>query len=41
MKDGVYAINFDKHKSIETHWMALYFNEDNGKASYDTTFQKN
>ena len=26
MKDGLYLINLDEFKSIETHWKALYVN---------------
>ena len=29
IKDGVYAINLDKYESIETHWIALYVNDNN------------
>ena len=29
MKDGVYAINLDEYKSIGTHWIALYVNDNN------------
>ena len=29
IKDGAYVVNLDEHKSIGTHWKALYFNGDN------------
>ena len=28
-KDGAYVINIDEYKSKETHWIALYVNDDN------------
>ena len=34
-KDGAYAINLDEYKSIGTHWIVLYINGNNGRASYD------
>ena len=30
VKDGTYIINLDGYESIETHWIALYVNEENG-----------
>ena len=30
VKDGTYIINPDDYESIETHWIALYANEENG-----------
>ena len=32
-KDGAYVINLDEFKSIETHWIALYMNGNNRRAS--------
>ena len=29
IKSGVYVINLDEYKSIETHWITLYVNGDN------------
>ena len=29
IKDGEGLINLDKYKSIETHWISLYVNENN------------
>ena len=29
IKDGVYVINPDEFKSIRTHWIALYVNDNN------------
>ena len=29
IKNEAYAINFDVYKSIRTHWIALYVNDDN------------
>ena len=29
IKDETYVINIDQHKSIETHWIALYVNGNN------------
>ena len=37
IKDGVYVINLDEYKSVETHWIALYVNGNNGSASYNAT----
>ena len=34
-KDGAYVINLDEIKLIETHWIALYVNGNNRRASYD------
>ena len=31
-KDKAYVINLEEYKSIGTHWMALYVNDDNGIA---------
>ena len=27
IKDGAYVINLHEHKSVQTHWIALYVNE--------------
>ena len=37
-KDKAYVINLEEYKSIGTHWMALYVNDDNGIASFDATY---
>ena len=29
IKDWAYVINFDEYKSIGTHWIALYVNDNN------------
>ena len=29
IKDGPYIINLDEYESIETHWIALYDNNNN------------
>ena len=29
IKDGVYVINLDEYKSIQTHWIVLYVNDNN------------
>ena len=29
IKDGEYIINLDEYKSIGTHWIALYGNDNN------------
>ena len=33
-----HVINLDEFKSIETHWIALYVNGNNGSASYDVIY---
>ena len=38
IKDGAYVINIDEYESIETHWIALYVNGNNRKASYDAIY---
>ena len=38
IKDEVYVINLDKYKSIATHWIALYVNGNNRRASYDAIY---
>ena len=30
IKDGAHVTNLDEHKLIETHWIALYVNGNNG-----------
>ena len=35
IKDGAYIIHLDEIKLIETHWIALYVNGNNRRASYD------
>ena len=29
IKDGAYVINIDEYSDIETHWVALYINNNN------------
>ena len=38
IKDGAYVINPDQFKSIGTHWIALYVNDNNGRTSYDAIY---
>ena len=38
IKDGAYVINLDEFESIGTHWIALYLNGNNKRASYDTIY---
>ena len=38
IKDEVYVINLDEDKSIATHWIALYVNGNNRRASYDAIY---
>ena len=33
-----YVINLNEHKSIGTHWIALYVNGDNRNTSNDATY---
>ena len=33
-----HVINLDEFKSIDTHWIALYVNGNNGSASYDVIY---
>ena len=33
-----HVINLDEFKSIETHWIALYVNGNNGSAFYDVIY---
>ena len=37
VKDGAYVISLDEYKSIETHWIPLYVNGNNGGTSYGVT----
>ena len=36
IKDGTYVINLDQYKSIGTHWIALYTNDNNNAISFDS-----
>ena len=36
IKNGAHIINFNEHKSIGTHWVALYMNSNN--ATYFDSF---
>ena len=38
IKDGAYVINLDEFKSIGSHWIALYVNDNNRRASYDAIY---
>ena len=38
IKNGPYIINFDEFKSIGTHWIALYVNGNNRRATYDAIY---
>ena len=38
MKNVAYVINLDEYESIETHWIALYLNGNNRKASYHAIY---
>ena len=35
---GAYVINLDQYKSIRTHWIAVYVNGDNRRASYNVMY---
>ena len=39
IKDGPYVIHFDEYKSIETHWIVLYFNDNNVTHFYSFGFE--
>ena len=39
IKDKAYVINLDEFKSIETHWIALYVNDNN--VTYFDNFEVN
>ena len=34
IRDGTYVINLSEYKSIETHWIALYANDNNATYFY-------
>ena len=38
IKDGAYVINLGEYESIGTHWIALYANGNNRRASYDAIY---
>ena len=38
IKDGAYAIDLFKYKSIGTHWIALDVNGNSRRASYDAIY---
>ena len=38
VNDGVCVKNLDEFKSIGTHWIHLYVNGNNGRASYDAVY---
>ena len=38
IKDGAYVTNLYEYESIGTHWIALYVNSNNRKASYDAIY---
>ena len=38
IKDGAYVKNIDDFKSIVTHWIALYVNGNNRRASYNAIY---
>ena len=38
IKDGAYVINLDEYKSIGNHWIVLYVNSNNRRASYDAIY---
>ena len=38
IKDGAFAINLDECKSVGTHWIGLYVNDDNGSACCNATY---
>ena len=39
IKDEAYVINIDEYGSVETHWIALYENDNNIRASsYDVIY---
>ena len=37
-RGGTYVINLDQYKSIRTHWIAVYVNDDNRRASYNVMY---
>ena len=38
IKDGAYVINLNEFKSIGSHWIAFYVNDNNRSASYDAIY---
>ena len=38
MKDRAYVINLDEYKSIGSHWITLYVNGNNIRASYNAIY---
>ena len=38
IKDGAYVINLDKYESIGAHWIVLYVNGNNRRASYNVIY---
>ena len=38
MKDGAYIVNLGGYKSTGIYWIALYVNDNNRGASYDTIY---
>ena len=38
IKDGAFIINLDEYETVGSHWIALYVNDDNRRASYDTIY---
>ena len=40
IKDGVYVRNLDENELIGTHWIALYVNGNNRRASCDVIYLK-
>ena len=41
IKDDAYVINLDEHESIGTHWIALYMNDNNRRASDNAIYFNN
>ena len=37
-KDGTYIVNLDGYEPIGTHWIALYFNDNNWSACYGANY---
>ena len=38
IKDGTYVINLDEYKSVGIHWIPMYVNGNNRRASYDAIY---
>ena len=38
IQEIIFVINLDEYKSIETHWIALYANGNDGKAFYNAIY---